>query len=90
MTEMDFIASLIPIAISTGFSMRTAQLFLEPTSYVSFFGLFWFPYRDDLPYRVLSDGLVVGFINAVFVIAGSSLSTPTKVLQSGRVSEAPI
>jgi hypothetical protein len=61
---MDFIASLLPIAISTGFSIRTTQLLLEPTSYVSF-GLFWFPYHDDLPFWVLSNAVVVGCINAV-------------------------
>ena len=86
---MDFIASLLPIAISTGFSMRTAQLILEPTSHVSFFGLFWFPYHDDLPYRALFDGLVVGFINAVLSLLAPRFPRLLKSYSAGASPKLP-
>ncbi|KAH8704766.1 hypothetical protein BGW36DRAFT_1621 [Talaromyces proteolyticus] len=62
---MEFLCSLLPIAISSVFSMRSASLMMVPTGYVSFFGLTWLPWHDDLPFRVLSDAIIVAIINAI-------------------------
>ena len=62
---MGFLASLLPIAISLVFSARTTHLTFNPTSVVSFFGLFWLPYHNDLPYQIIFNALSVSFINAI-------------------------
>lgn len=86
---MDFISSLIPIAISTCLSMQTARLILKPTSYFSFFGLFWVPYHDDLPYRVLRDGLAAGFFNALFALLAPRFPRLLKAYSAGAAPKLP-
>jgi hypothetical protein len=86
---MDFIASLLPIAISVRLSVQTARLILEPTSYVSFFGLCWIPYHDDLPYRLLRDALVAGFINAVLSLLAPRFPRLLKAYSTGASPKLP-
>jgi hypothetical protein len=88
-TEMDFIGSLLPIVISTSFSMRSATLILEPTSYISFFGLFWLPYHDDLPYCALRDGFVVGCISAVLSLLAPRFPRLLKAYSNGASPKLP-
>lgn len=86
---MDFIASLLPIAIPLCFVIPTTRLLLEPTSYVSFFGLFWFPYHDDLPYRLLFNVLVVGFINAALSLLAPRFPRLLKSYSAGASPKLP-
>jgi hypothetical protein len=65
---MDFISSLLPIAISLVSFTGTAKLLMEPTGFVSFFGLFWLPWHDDLPFEALFDAIVVGILDAILSI----------------------
>jgi hypothetical protein len=87
---MDFLASLLPIAISTVFSYRTAYLFLEPTSQISFFGLFWVPYHDDLPYCILSDGIIVSFLNVIFSLLAPRFPRLLKAYSKGASPQLPL
>jgi len=69
--------------------IQTAQLIFEPTSYVSFFGLCWVPYHDDLPYRLLRGSFVNGFINAVFSLLAPRFPRLLKAWSAGAAPKLP-
>jgi hypothetical protein len=86
---MDFMASLLPIAIPLCMSIPTARFIFEPTSYVSFFGLCWVPYHDDLPYRLLRDTFITVFINAVFSLLAPRFPRLLKGWSMGAAPKLP-
>ena len=58
----------------------------RPTSVVSFFGLFWFPYHDDLPYWVMFDALAVSCISAILYFLAPRFP---RLLKAYRQSASP-
>jgi hypothetical protein len=65
---IDFFAPWLPLANALFFSVWTMSRLQKPTWEISFWGLFWIPYHEDMPFEFALCIFLTSLVSAIFSI----------------------